>query len=150
MRFDVVLTGFDGFIQKMQKSPDIIEKANQKMMLASTLIVEAEAKQRAPVDRGILRKSITHRVEGKGLDIIGRVGTNINYASFQEFGTSAHGPKRAKYLVFTPKGAKQPVFTKWVKGVKPQRFMQQGLEKLRTSKAIIKNIGDEILRGILK
>lgn len=40
------------------------------------------------VDTGRLRSSITHRVEASGPSVIGLVGTNVEYASYLEFGTS--------------------------------------------------------------
>lgn len=55
--------------------------------LASLAVkVETGAKQRAPVDTGRLRSSITWRLEpGKPLAAI--VGTNVEYAAFVELGT---------------------------------------------------------------
>jgi len=60
----------------------------EKNMHKSVLIVERDAKINAPVDTGRLRASITNEVEKTDNDIIGRVGTNVKYASFQEHGTS--------------------------------------------------------------
>jgi len=40
------------------------------------------------VDTGRLRASITHRVETEGEEIAGYVGTNVEYATDLEFGTS--------------------------------------------------------------
>lgn len=49
----------------------------------AVLTVESEAKKACPVDTGRLRSSITGRVEGT----TGIVGTNVEYASYVEFGT---------------------------------------------------------------
>lgn len=46
--------------------------------------VEARAKGLAPVDTGALKSSITGEAEG----LEGTVSTGIEYASYQEFGTS--------------------------------------------------------------
>lgn len=59
------------------------------------------------------------------------IGTPVPYAKFQEYGTRAHGPVRAKFLRFKPKGAQGFVFAKWVRGVKPQRFAQRALDSIR-------------------
>ena len=40
------------------------------------------------VDTGRLRTSITHEVEETINEIVGRVGTNLDYAIFLEYGTS--------------------------------------------------------------
>jgi HK97 gp10 family phage protein len=59
------------------------------LMLA--LRVEREARRRAPVDTGRLRNSITHRVYGTEYAIVAEIGTDVEYAIYQEFGT-AHVP----------------------------------------------------------
>lgn len=59
------------------------------------------------------------------------VGTPVSYAKYQEFGTRAHGPVRAKYLKFKPKGSSSFVFAKWVRGVRPARFAQNALDMMR-------------------
>lgn len=51
---------------------------------ALAIAVESEAKRRAPVDTGRLRASITHDSDATGAI----VGTNVEYAPFQELGTS--------------------------------------------------------------
>lgn len=61
------------------------------------------------------------------------VGTPLPYAKYQEFGTRAHGPVRAKFLRFKPKGSNKFVFAKWVRGVTPAKFMQKTLDQVRPS-----------------
>ena len=46
--------------------------------------IEAKAKQLAPVDTGLLRNSIQTRINGP---LKATVGTNVEYAAAQEFGT---------------------------------------------------------------
>jgi bacteriophage HK97-gp10 putative tail-component len=52
------------------------------------LMVEREAKRRAPVDTGRLRASITTRVVPGPTGPIAETGTDVDYAPPQEFGTS--------------------------------------------------------------
>jgi len=40
------------------------------------------------VDTGRLRSSITHQVKAEGKKVIGRIGTNVEYARSLEFGTN--------------------------------------------------------------
>jgi HK97 gp10 family phage protein len=61
-----------------------IEGEIQKALEVCAIKVEGDAKLQAPVDTGLLRKSITHRT---GEDYA-EVGTSTEYAPFQEFGTS--------------------------------------------------------------
>ena len=63
-----------------------IKSKLEKNMEKACLIVERDAKINAPVDTGRLRASITHEVEVTE-EITGRVGTNVKYAPYQEFGT---------------------------------------------------------------
>ncbi len=57
-------------------------------MTKACLLVERDAKINAPVDTGRLRASITNRLEVEENQLVGIVGTNVEYASFVEFGTS--------------------------------------------------------------
>lgn len=54
-------------------------------LLAGALLVEGDAKRRAPVDTGTLRNSI--RAEQQS-DTEATVGTPVEYAPFVEYGTS--------------------------------------------------------------
>lgn len=50
--------------------------------------VQRRAKQLAPVDTGRLRASITEALGSDAEGLVERVGTNVEYAPHQEFGTS--------------------------------------------------------------
>ena len=45
------------------------------------------AKRLAPVDRGILRASIQYEIRKERGELTARIGTNVKYAVYQEFGT---------------------------------------------------------------
>jgi phage gpG-like protein len=55
-------------------------------MEAASLFVEGAAKKLAPVDLGLLRGSINHRVVKSIGRTTGQVGTNVEYAPYQELG----------------------------------------------------------------
>lgn len=55
----------------------------QKALLKSGMIVESEAKDKCPVDTGILRSSITTTLMGNSVS----VGTIMDYAPYVEYGT---------------------------------------------------------------
>jgi HK97 gp10 family phage protein len=59
-----------------------------KDLLRRTLRVESGAKRLCPVDTGRLRSSITHAVEQDEQGLVGRIGTDVDYAPFVELGTS--------------------------------------------------------------
>lgn len=58
-----------------------------KMILKTTLRMESVAKGLCPVDTGRLRSSIQHEISLDDGEITGRVGTNVEYAPYVEFGT---------------------------------------------------------------
>jgi HK97 gp10 family phage protein len=58
-----------------------------------SIIVEGQAATLAPVDTGLLRKSINHRIIDRKGYPVGQIGTNVEYAPFQEFGTSKMKPQ---------------------------------------------------------
>ena len=60
------------------------KRATEKALTTSALLVEGDAKLRAPVDTGNLRSSLNHKVETDRATI----GTNVEYAPFVEFSTS--------------------------------------------------------------
>ena len=65
------------------------EQAKQALMKAA-IVVEADAKKKCPVDTGRLRSSITHEFSWQYSELdelVTRVGTNVNYAHYVEFGT---------------------------------------------------------------
>ena len=61
-----------------------IEKALSNLVRKHAFGIEAKAKQLAPVDTGLLRNSLQTRVDGPTK---ATVGTNVEYAAYQEFGT---------------------------------------------------------------
>lgn len=72
---------------KAERLKEISEQLKRGMTKAC-LLVERDAKINAPVDTGRLRASITNRLDIEENHLVGIVGTNVDYASFQEFGTS--------------------------------------------------------------
>lgn len=57
-------------------------------VLRRTIRVETAAKRLCPVDTGRLRSSITHEVAVDLDGLVARIGTNVEYAPYVEFGTS--------------------------------------------------------------
>ncbi|QGJ92697.1 minor capsid protein [Microbacterium phage Megan] len=61
------------------------------------------------------------------------VSSSAPYTMFQNDGTRAHGPRRAEFMVFSPKGGGGIVFAKWVRGVTGAHFMEKGLARVRVA-----------------
>lgn len=62
-------------------------KVDVGMQKACT-VVRNDAARICPVDTGRLRSSLAYEIETKGKEIIGRIGTNVEYSIFVEYGTS--------------------------------------------------------------
>jgi len=45
------------------------------------------------VDTGRLRQSVTHNIQNENGEIVGRVGSNVKYAAYLEYGTSRMSPR---------------------------------------------------------
>lgn len=109
-----------------RKAPDVMSSEMNKAVSAVTLFLEGETVKEAPVDKGILRRGIGHRVAG----FVGRVFTSTKYAIFVHEGTSPHTirPRNAKVLRFKVGG--KWVYAKQVrhKGTKANPFLKRAFE----------------------
>ena len=95
---DDVMTVDVSELQRVQK--EIEEKLEQMhgsevlmMMRQATLLIQRDAKIFSPVDTGRLRASITPSVSSYGETTEGVVGSNVEYAPYQEFGTTTREGK---------------------------------------------------------
>ena len=110
-------------IPKLQKAMkgDVTRLA----LTEAALIVEAAAKPLSePVDSGQLRGSITHKVDGNEA----RIGTNVEYAPYIEFGTGkyAEGGGGRK----TPWVYKHPKYGwVWTAGMPPRPYLRPALDE---------------------
>jgi hypothetical protein len=89
------------------------------------------------VRTGRLRSSIRSVVglsrTGSGVDVVGRVGTNVKYGGMLHRGTGLYGPRhrrivpiRAKYLRYKDQNGRI-IFRRSVAGVRPRPFVRQAL-----------------------
>lgn len=85
----MTIKGIDSLTHKLNN----ISRTEQvkKTMNRAVLLVHAQAKLGAPVDKGDLAGSIHPKVITEGSTIIGKVYTNLGYAPFVEFGTGIKG-----------------------------------------------------------
>ena len=78
--------------EEVRRKIELLAKKNDKELRTviekAVIIVEGNAKDLCPVDTGRLRSSITHEVKSSKDKHIGKVGSNVEYAPYVEFGTS--------------------------------------------------------------
>lgn len=85
----LTITGLGALISTLSGAS--IGDSGQKGMEEAASHLESEIKSRAPVDTGNLRDSYAHTVESSGNTITAHVGTNVEYAIGQEYGTTYQG-----------------------------------------------------------
>lgn len=96
--------------------------------------VAARAKRNAPVRSGRLRSSIGVKIGTRNGEVVGRVGSSVNYARYVHDGTGLFGPKATRIqpkrsggvLVF--EGANGTVFAKSTAGMRGRPFMLDALK----------------------
>ena len=94
------ISGVTAALRNLNNLSEKIVKGKDMAINICCLKIEADAKKNITemkaVDTGRLRSSITHEVKpGEG-----RVGTNVEYAQFVEYGTSKMKPRPYLYNAF--------------------------------------------------
>lgn len=90
------------------------------------------------VNRGTLRNSIESKVEARGDQIVGTIGSDLNYAGYVHEGTQGPIlPQRARVLRFRPTGASAFVFASSVQGTREtgrySPYLRKALDQLDLS-----------------
>lgn len=73
------------FRDNSQQGIDAIKAATVEWLFQACILVEGQAVMLAPVDTARLRNSIDYVVDER--ELVGYVGTNVEYAIYLEFGT---------------------------------------------------------------
>ncbi len=114
-------------------------------------IVADAARLKCPVKTGQLQSSITHQITREDDKVVeGRVGSNVKYAPYVEFGTGIYGPNKQ---VITPKNKKvlawvaygprpttaegwkraqregRAIFARRIRGMRPRPYLQPAMEE---------------------
>ena len=82
----------DDFVQSIRDATAKITLDMEKKVSQACLVVEGEARQLCPVDQGHLRASITSETEITASEIIGRIGSNLEYAPYVHNGDGRKTP----------------------------------------------------------
>ena len=121
-------TNEDAVLQAMSEH---LRAAAVEGMTNACFIVEEDSKKDCPLDTGILRQSITSLVEEEDGQIVGYVGSNLEYAPYVHQGTGIYavegnGRKEVPWHYKDANG-------RWhsTKGIKPKPFIFDAMEKNR-------------------
>ena len=82
------IVGFENWDNWIERLPEEVIQEARDFIATTALKVESDAKWRTPVDTGRLEASITTELNKGPLGMQAEVGTNVEYASAVEFGTS--------------------------------------------------------------
>lgn len=136
----MAIENLDKLISKLEK----LDNVNQAMVQAC-ILVENEAKIKCPVDNGLLRNSITHYIEDNPNELVGVVGTNVEYAPYVEFGTGIYSSlgngRQDRWKYKDAKGEWHSTI-----GQHPQPYLQPALEENR--RKIEKMFKEQIKKGV--
>lgn len=136
----MAIENLDKLISKLEKLEDV----NQAMEQAC-ILVENEAKIKCPVDNGLLRNSITHYIEDNPNELVGVVGTNVEYAPYVEFGTGIYSSlgngRQDRWKYKDAKGEWHSTI-----GQHPQPYLQPALEENR--RKIEKMFKEQVKKGV--
>lgn len=115
-----------------------------KNMGKACLVIETDAKMRCPVDMGPLRASITSDTDISETEVVGRIGSNLEYAPYVHNGTGIHakdGNGRQTPWVYKARFGK---YRGWhyTTGQKPQPFLEDA--KLTNRKKIERILGGKL------
>jgi len=127
-----------GLIEAQAKLDQVVRDLRGEAMLSamreSTLLVTRSAKKYAPVDTGRLRASITPEVRRSGVQILGVVGSNVQYAAAVELGSKPHFPPVAALETWARRKGLNPYLVARAisrRGTKPRRYLQRAFEDNR-------------------
>ena len=113
-----------------------LERVGAQAMTKAALIIEAQAKALTPFDTGDLLDSMTHDVVAEGRQAVARIGSTLDYAIYQEFGTGEFAEngagRKGGWWYKTPDGKLHHTM-----GTKPKKMLRTSFKK---NKAKVKQI----------
>ena len=130
------------FAKSVDSAMQLMIQGMREKMDQACLVVEGEARKNCPVDQGELRASIASETEATEKEIIGRIGSNLEYAPYVHNETGIYakdGNGRKTPWGYTVKAGKYKGFH-WTHGQKPQPFLEN-------AKLTKKNEVEKILGG---
>lgn len=146
----------DKALRRLKNSGATFNEASKTFLEVASNMVVGKAKEKAPARDGQLRQSIqAKKPKKRGSEWSAKVGSGLEYAKYQEFGTGIHGPKRrriypkrAKVLAWRNKKGEM-IFARSVAGVPKQEFMKKGIEAVKKNIRVAFDRMDKIIQSKL-
>ena len=130
------------FIDNRNQGKEALSKATLKYLFQACILVEGQAVLLAPVKYGRLRDSIDYYVDEK--ELVGYVGTDVEYAIYVEFGTGEHAEngrgRKGGWVYMSPDGEFH-----FTTGMEPQPYLRPSFrEKKNDLESLAKVVYSEI------
>lgn len=122
-----------------------IEQAAMAAMTKASLLIEGQAKVLAPHDSGGLQDSIDHEVTIADGKVTSKIGSPLDYAIYQEFGTGEFAEngagRKGGWGYTTPDGEKH-----FTMGTKPKKFLRTSFRKNKNKvqEILASELGDNL------
>jgi phage gpG-like protein len=152
------ILGLDSLTRKLTRQ--FMQQPMRRFFTRAAIAVQSGAKERAPVDTGRLRSSLTYEIDPAALPTWAKVGTNVSYAPFMEYGTGRlsespestsawHAPSGADLAVWARRhntdGYMVAAAIARRGGLRPRRYLRGSFEANRDNiRAYLKQAGGEI------
>lgn len=147
MSLSIQVRGLDKLMKSFSKAPQIIAPVLTTATKKAGAVVVTREKKEAPVNTGNLRRSV--EIDYNPIQV--KITPKARYAQFVNNGTGLFGetrryirPVTAKALKF--KGKSGIIFTRRVKGQKPNPFVER---TVKGTKSEVNNIFDKALEEII-
>jgi HK97 gp10 family phage protein len=127
--FKVDVVGLESFVTRYRNAPRIISDEMRQAGAEVGTMVERAAKGYAPVKTGHLRRSITHSVTASSMVTTTKIGTNVPYAKYVEFGRGPITAAPGRVLRFEIGGV--VLFRKSVGPAKARPFLFRAFREMR-------------------
>lgn len=88
---EIRIKGLERLVKKLDGN-ELLGWPLRRAFRDSVTVLLREVHKRTPVDRNELRGSITFEIDTRTVPLWGKVGTDVKYAPYVEFGTEPHWP----------------------------------------------------------
>ena len=148
--FKYEIKGIEG-LKKALADPEFIKGPAKEFLEKASALVERSAKEKVPVDTGRLRQSIASEIQTTKA----RIGSNLTYAPFVEFGTRPHFPPLAAMQPWAVRhgfptgrqGAFLVARAISIHGTKPRPYLFPALEENKSEiEGLLKELAAEVER----
>ncbi|MDO5398253.1 MAG: HK97 gp10 family phage protein [bacterium] len=124
------IEGLDNLLNKLNSiaDPETYKEAIDKACRSVEYAAKKNCTGLFEHPTGALKASITHEVVQEGEQIVGYVGTKVEYAPYQEFGTgkfAENGDGRKTPWAYTDERTGETI---WTAGNKPKPFLRPALQ----------------------